>query len=224
MNIDYKSIFRFRGRIVILSSEKCDLSSIFGVVSFSSSIRIKQDIEKIKKTAAEIYNGGVFRVSARRITKEFPLTSRRVNEIVGEHLVKKGGSVDLENFEEEIGIEFLDGHAYLFKERIDGPGGLPVGVQGRVLCIMEDKQDLAAALLMLKRGCEIDYCGKNPKELYKYSSGHEIHPYDEKEPYPFAVSGKTLENFEELLEEKKRIEKKYGLKTLFPLIGTAVNL
>lgn len=218
LEVDFGNIFCSRGRIVILTGKKCDLKNIFGVVSFSPAVMIGQDMERIKEKAGEIYSGKKFRVSAKRITKEFPYSSRRINEIVGEHLVKKGGKVDLEDFEEEIGIEFLNHYAYIYKEKIKGPGGLPVGVQGKVLCFLEDERDITAAYLMLKRGCEIDYCGRNPKELYKYSVGHKIHEYNKETRYIFAVSGKSLNNFEEFLETKKRIEDKYGMKTLFPML------
>lgn len=218
LKIGFRSMFCLRGRIIILTEEICDLKNIFGVASFSPAIRVEQDIEKIKEKAGEIYSGKRFRVSTRRITKEFPYSSQRVNEIVGEYLVKKGGKVDLENFEEEIGIEFLNNYVYIYKEKIRGAGGLPVGVQGRVLCFLEDEKDIKAAYLMLKRGCEIDYCGKDPRELYKYSTGHKISEYNKETQYVFAVSGKNLDNFEELLETKKEIENTYGMKTLFPML------
>ena len=212
-------VFCSRGRVVVLTERERDLSSVFGIVSYSPAMRVEQELGKIKEHAARIYTGERFRISARRISKEFPYTSRQVNEIVGEHLVKQGGSVDLERFEEEIGIEFLDGYAYIYKETIRGPGGLPVGVQGRVLCFIEDEDDLAAAYLMLKRGCEIDYRGRIPEELYRYSQGHEIHPYDEDRTYPFAVSGKTLDNVEELFKTREKIGGEYGMKTLFPMVA-----
>ena len=207
-----------KGRIILLTERKCDLKNIFGIASYSPAIKVDQDIEKIKKIAEEIYSGKKFRVSAKRITKEFPYPSQRVNEIIGEALVRRGGEVDLENFEEEIGIEFLDNYAYIFKERIKGPGGLPVGVQGKVLCFIEDERDIKAGYMMLKRGCEIDYCGKKPVELYKYSPGHEIRKYNRDTEYLFAVSGKNLDDFEELIKTKRKIEKEYGLKTLFPVL------
>jgi thiamine biosynthesis protein ThiI len=206
-----------KGRIIILTERVFDLTPLFGVVSFSPAVRTEQNMEKIKEIAASMYRGKTFRVSARRISKEFSFPSQQVNEIVGEYLVQRGGKVDLEHFDQEIGIEFLDDYVYIFTERVAGSGGLPVGVQGRVLCFIEDERDIRAAYLMLKRGCEIDYCGKEPNELYRYSSGHEIRPYDGETRYTFAVSGKTLDNFKELLRTKRRIEENYGMKTLFPL-------
>ncbi|RLF99130.1 tRNA 4-thiouridine(8) synthase ThiI, partial [Thermococci archaeon] len=75
LKVDFGNIFCSRGRIVILTEKECDLKNIFGVVSFSPAVMIEQDMERIKEKAGEIYSGKKFRVSAKRITKEFPYSS-----------------------------------------------------------------------------------------------------------------------------------------------------
>jgi diphthamide synthase (EF-2-diphthine--ammonia ligase) len=48
--------------------------------------------------------------------------------------------------------------AYLFSERVDGAGGLPLGVEGRAVALLSGGYDSAvAAWLLLKRGVALDY-------------------------------------------------------------------
>jgi thiamine biosynthesis protein ThiI len=42
----------------------------------------------------------------------------------------------------------------LFTEKNKGPGGLPVGVEGRVFVLLEEDSSFLASLLMMKRGCD----------------------------------------------------------------------
>jgi adenylyl- and sulfurtransferase ThiI len=59
----------------------------------------------------------------------------------------------MKDFDFELGAETIQGKIYIFTERIPGQGGLPVGVEGRVVAIVEQESDLLAAILMMKRGC-----------------------------------------------------------------------
>jgi thiamine biosynthesis protein ThiI len=56
----------------------------------------------------------------------------------------------------EIGIEIQTRRALVFGEIIAGPGGLPLGSQGRVVLLMSSGIDSpVAAWLMMKRGCGV---------------------------------------------------------------------
>jgi tRNA uracil 4-sulfurtransferase len=67
-------------------------------------------------------------------------------------------TVDLNDPEVLVEVEIRDDRAYLFSTRTRGPGGLPLGVEGRAICLLSGGFDSAvAAWLMLKRGVELDY-------------------------------------------------------------------
>jgi thiamine biosynthesis protein ThiI len=56
----------------------------------------------------------------------------------------------------EIGVEVQPGRSLVFGETIAGPGGLPLGSQGRVVTLLSSGIDSpVAAWLMMKRGCGV---------------------------------------------------------------------
>ncbi len=57
-----------------------------------------------------------------------------------------------------VSIEVVSGTALISCEKHPGPGGLPVGVSGRVACLLSGGIDSpVAAYAMLKRGCQADF-------------------------------------------------------------------
>jgi thiamine biosynthesis protein ThiI len=90
-------------------------------------------------------------------------------------------------------LEVRNDRTYVYTEKIQGLGGLPVGSQGRVICLISSGIDSpVAAFQMLKRGCSItllhcdnypfsegsvDKVLKNADNLRKYSLGEEIKVY-----------------------------------------------
>jgi len=67
-----------------------------------------------------------------------------------------GAKVDLSNPDLTIYIEVLPDEAFIYFEKIQGPGGLPVGVSGTVVCLLSGGIDSpVAAYRMMKRGCRV---------------------------------------------------------------------
>lgn len=165
-----------RGRIIIFSEENCNcIRDVFGIISFSSAIQV--ELSEINKEASELYKKGTFRVTTHRLDKTTNKNSYDYNKEIGKYIVdNKNGRVDLDNYGTEICLELIDGKGYLFTRRINGLGGLPVGVSGRVCLVLENKESIKAGILMIKRGCELLLYGKkiNLKELKKYSFGFEL--------------------------------------------------
>ncbi|MEK7090294.1 MAG: THUMP domain-containing protein, partial [Patescibacteria group bacterium] len=94
--------------------------------------------------------------SATRSEKNYPFTSHdievKVGRVIDEELKIP---VDLSNPETTLSIEVVEGKAYMSIRRIEGLGGLPVGVSGKVVCLLSNGFDSPiAALRMMKRGCE----------------------------------------------------------------------
>ena len=225
---NYDKIERLRGRIIIFTEQKLDcLKYVFGVSSFSPALVLEPEIKEIEKAVSNLIENRkfkTFRVSAQRLNKNFPLTSPKIERTIGSFVCEKlSKKVSLKNFDLEIGIEILD-YAYVFTEKVKGLNGLPVGVEGKVISLIEDENSLLASLLMMKRGCFVIPVSLKKTDIdliKKFAYGFEpelliiknIKELDEiaKENNARAVVvGQTLETFKEL---------NIQIAVLRPLIG-----
>jgi len=183
----FNEVKRISGRLLIKLTAKGEeereeiektLKKVFGLVYFAFAEREEQKIKSIEKRAADLIrekNFETFRVSTQRSKKDFFLTSPEINEKVGGGLKKElNKRVDLENPDLTVFIEIVEKYAFLYLEKISGPGGLPVGVSGRALCLISGGLDSpVAAWQMMKRGLKIvfihfyAYVGDENKALEK---------------------------------------------------------
>ncbi|AAL81412.1 tRNA 4-thiouridine(8) synthase ThiI [Pyrococcus furiosus DSM 3638] len=149
-----------RGRILVDAPNEATniIAKTPGVVSVSpAEVMEYEEIPNYLKKTLMGFNPKSFKVETQRLDKTFLKTSLEINKEIGEFVVKEfGWKVDLENPELVIGIEIIDGKAYVFFEKIKGVGGLPVGTQGKVVALISGGIDSpVAAFLMLKRGAEV---------------------------------------------------------------------
>jgi thiamine biosynthesis protein ThiI len=137
---------------------------VFGLVSLSPVYEVPANPEAIVQEGVMVAQragldaGRTFRVRARRADKSFPLISPEIERQVGEAIVlATGARPDLsKEAQVEIGVEVQPGRALIFGETIAGPGGLPLGSQGRVVALLSSGIDSpVAAWLMMKRGCGV---------------------------------------------------------------------
>lgn len=178
-------VHRVRGRIWIdhadgsdftaeeLSTIRPILAETFGLESFSPARRLPVDMEAIRHTVLEMVTaeigqrlaakaGLTFRVRARRSNKSFSLHSQEIEIDLVTLLAQKFGDdafkIDLKNAEITLGCEVRDEFAILFWHQFDGPGGLPVGSNPKVLTLLSGGIDSpVAAYLLMKRGCATDF-------------------------------------------------------------------
>ncbi|MGH7902090.1 MAG: tRNA uracil 4-sulfurtransferase ThiI [Thermodesulfobacteriota bacterium] len=156
-------VIRLQGRLLAESDEIVPVGRIFGISWFAPVYTTEKDLESIKKATLETVKERVkdmktFGVYVKRADKGFPYTSVEVAKIVGEEIRNTFKlKVDLREPDLPIYIEIAD-QVFVFFEKMDGLGGLPVGISGRVLCLLSGGIDSpVAAYLMMKRGCNVDF-------------------------------------------------------------------
>src|SRR5262245_45847926 len=172
------SIVKSRGRFVVWPDDKGDvpraieaLRQVFGVESLSPALRCEPSIERIGELASRVLESALraapadgaiaFKVDTRRADKQFPMTSPEISAEVAGSLLERFPrlKVDLEEPRITVGLEVRVGEAFLFAERVGGPGGLPVGSSGRVVALLSAGIDSpVAAYLAMKRGCRVILC------------------------------------------------------------------
>ena len=153
------------------------LNKVFGIKYFSFVYEIDRNVEKLEKKVEGILKyfkkDKVKKIAfqTKRADKNFSLTSIEINEKLGEISNKLGFKVDYKNFEKKIFTEITGTKIYIYTEKINGPGGLPVKTSGKVLVLLSGGIDSpVASWLMMKRGCTVDFLHfhvfKNNKQAF----------------------------------------------------------
>ena len=169
--LSFGKVKRIFGRLVIQPSSLTEsdvkeytkrLSNIFGISSFSFACSIKQDLEEMKRTISKLIEDSpakTVRVLTKRSNKNFPINSVQINKELGDYLIKNHQkTIDLVDAELSIHIEIVDNFCYIYKEKIPGLGGLPIGSSGKVIILLSGGIDSpVAAWYMMKRGCDPVY-------------------------------------------------------------------
>ena len=135
----------------------------FGVVSASPAVSVAPEmdavVDAVAGAAAATYDGGTFAVEARRADKSLPFTSEDVAREAGSavfDVVDFEAAVDLDDPDHTIHAEVRSGEAFVFTGAVPGPGGLPLGSQGRTVALVSGGIDSpVAAYEMMKRGSPV---------------------------------------------------------------------
>ncbi len=138
---------------------------IFGVASVSIAERRPwQDLDDLLRAGEEIFApavaGTTFAVRVRRGggSRRLACPSPEVERRLGAMLLPHAAGVDLKQPRVEARIELRGDDAYFSSRRVPGPGGLPLGTEGRALALISGGFDSAvAAWLLLRRGVTLDY-------------------------------------------------------------------
>lgn len=143
-----------------------NVSKVFGVASISPAIECEKDINAIGAAAAEymmkiIEEEGIktFKVKAKRADKSFPIESIDIGRQVGAVILKtcKVLKVDVHEPDCLLYVDVRQEGAYVFRDKIKGFGGLPLGTNGKGLILMSGGIDSpVAAFMMAKRGMRIE--------------------------------------------------------------------
>lgn len=133
-----------------------------GVVWARPTIACAPDLDEIvfvcRELTADHSTDSAFAIDADRI-------GEHDDEFSGSDIEREAGSavieetsapVDLDNPERTYRIECREARAYVSTERFDGPGGLPLGTQGKAVALISGGIDSPVATWeMMRRGCEV---------------------------------------------------------------------
>jgi tRNA uracil 4-sulfurtransferase len=151
-----------RGRIWLegpVDPEK--LRKVFGIVSFSEVDHCRLEeldssiLDFCERTGLD--KAKTFALRLRRVGNH-PFKSRemtiRLADLILARFTDLG--VDLEAPQATVFVEIRDDDVYLYRNAIKGPGGIPLGVEGRLVALFSGGIDSpVASWMMMKRGCRI---------------------------------------------------------------------
>ena len=161
-----------QGRIFVEAKSDYDyedvvnaLTKVFGIVGICPIV-VEEDtsFEAIKgKVIAYVdqayrKKNFTFKVNTRRNDKSYPMTSMEVNAELGHYLLEAfpDTSVDVHEPDEIINVEIRK-TVYIYSITIPGPGGLPVGTNGKGMALLSGGIDSPVATYMIaKRGVKIE--------------------------------------------------------------------
>ncbi|MGZ9139370.1 MAG: tRNA uracil 4-sulfurtransferase ThiI [Nitrospira sp.] len=148
------------GRVIPLQIPNPDLAALAAAA-----------VEEINATSCT-----TFRVTAKRADKRLALTSMDIEKTVGAAICEgTGKTVSLKSPDVTIYIELLSREAYCAAEKIEGPGGMPVGVSGKIACLISGGIDSpVAAYRMIKRGCHASFVHFSGRPLVSRASEDKV--------------------------------------------------
>ena len=141
---------------------------VFGVTSVSRARELPTDRAGIAAAMLEMADpvlrpGSRFAVRARR-TGQHEFTSQEIAGDLGGAVLERWPDrhlkVDLEHPEVELHVEVRGPKTYLYTGRQAGPGGLPLGVAGSVVALIDGRRGALGAYLMMKRGCRCAFVSR----------------------------------------------------------------
>lgn len=164
-------IIKEYGRIyVALNGEPSDeiiseLKQVFGVTSISPVLVTPSRLEDIVEAAKQFVRDLPadrqikFKVSARRVWKEFPHGSQEMNRLIGGPVLQTCPQlkVDVHHPELELRAEIREQGTYLYSEVIPAAGGYPLGTNGKGMLLLSGGIDSpVAGWSAMRRGLEIE--------------------------------------------------------------------
>lgn len=142
-----------------------DLKRVFGIVGICPVVRVEdQGFEQLKKDVVaymdEMYpdKNITFKVESRRGKKTYPMNSMEINCAVGEAVLEAFPEirVDVHHPDVMLRVEVRD-QIYIYSRIIPGPGGMPVGTNGKAMLLLSGGIDSPVAGYMIsKRGVGLE--------------------------------------------------------------------
>ncbi|MBD5455707.1 MAG: tRNA 4-thiouridine(8) synthase ThiI [Lachnospiraceae bacterium] len=166
------AVTRTPGRIYIEALSEFDydetvdnLKTVFGVSGICPMVHVEDEGfeklgEAVVKYMDDVYpdKNISFKVQARRARKNYPLNSMEVNMELGSVILDAFPElkVDVHKPDVLLNVEIRE-KIYIYSETIPGPGGMPVGSNGKAMLLLSGGIDSpVAGYMVAKRGVKID--------------------------------------------------------------------
>ena len=161
-----------QGRVYVFCPENYDyeetveaLQRVFGIVEICPVViyedngyeAMAQNVVSYMKNRYPDYAGS-FKVYTRRAKKSYPITSMEVSARLGGEILDAfpDAHVDVHDPELTLTVEIRE-KIYVYSDSIKGPGGMPVGTNGKAMLLLSGGIDSPVAGYMIaKRGVKID--------------------------------------------------------------------
>ena len=154
------------GRMFVEAQDEFDydeaveaLQRVFGIVGICPMvIEENKDMEHLTETVIKFIDEQypvkdfTFKVHARRGDKQFPLDSMAINMEIGGQLLDafEGIKVDVHHPQVMVNIEVRK-YIYIYSQEIKGPGGMPVGTNGKAMLLLSGGIDSPVAGYMIAK-------------------------------------------------------------------------
>ncbi len=165
-------ISKEQGRIYIEALSEFDydealenLQHVFGIVGICPVVLTEDEgFDKLAEDVVSYLDKRypdkhiTFKVNTRRARKSYPMPSMEVNAALGERILEAFADmkVDVHNPDILVNVE-IRGKINIYSEIIPGPGGMPVGTNGKGMLLLSGGIDSPVAGFMIaKRGVKID--------------------------------------------------------------------
>ncbi|MBO5424132.1 MAG: tRNA 4-thiouridine(8) synthase ThiI [Lachnospiraceae bacterium] len=160
------------GRIFVEAHSEYDyddvmkvLGTVFGVVGICPVVVVEDTaFENISKAVVDYVSNEyknkdfTFKVHARRNDKNYPKSSMELNCDLGAALLENFPELKVDVHEPEVMVNVeVRNVAYIYSKTIPGPGGLPVGTNGKGMVLLSGGIDSPVSAYMIsKRGVELE--------------------------------------------------------------------
>lgn len=141
------------------------LKTVFGIVGICPVVLIEDEgtdrlVEEILSYVDKVYpdKNFTFKVNARRARKNYPMDSMQINMFLGEKILEAfpETKVDVHHPDVLLSVEIRE-MINIYSVEIPGPGGMPVGTNGRATLLLSGGIDSPVAGYMIaKRGVTLD--------------------------------------------------------------------
>ena len=168
---DFK-VTKAQGRIYVDCNSEYDydevvgeLSCVFGINGICPVVKVEDEgFEKLSEDVVKYFDEEypdkniTFKVSARRARKNYPIDSMEINRQLGGVLLDAFPElkVDVHKPDVELFVEIRES-IYIYSKQEMGPGGMPIGTNGKAMLLLSGGIDSPVAGYMIaKRGVKID--------------------------------------------------------------------
>lgn len=166
------AVTKVDGRIYVQAQSEFDydetvdaLKSVFGIIGICPMVQIEDNgfddlaatvVEYFKQTYKDM--NFTFKVNARRARKNYPLDSMQLNAELGHVLLEAFPELKVDVHKPDVLLQVeIRQQINIYSIEIPGPGGMPVGTNGKAMLLLSGGIDSPVAGYMIaKRGVKID--------------------------------------------------------------------